>query len=623
MCGLVGVVTCAARSLSIDDPSLIAMRDELAHRGPDGGGLWRNRFLALTHRRLAVLDPSPAGHQPMVSPRSGSVLVYNGELYNDPELRRTLAREGRPCSTGCDTETLQHALDAWGEEAADRLRGMYAFAHYDPASQRLLLARDPLGIKPLYLWRGLTADGPTLLFASEPRAILRHPGVRTQPNYRAISAYLTTIRTTLGSQTLFEGIEVVRPGEWIRVDLRDDALALCRTHHPVGSAGPESRPRFRSIADARAATRETVEASVLAHLRADVPVCALLSGGLDSSIIASTATDAAGPIRSFAAGAAPDPGDPDQIEASDLTWARQVATDLGAQHTTVTLDAGSFLELWRSLIAQMRTPLSTPNETAIHAVASALRAQGQVVALSGEGADELFAGYAGPLLAALDHIEQGDADPGLFQLDANAWIARGVKPAVLTPGVWQAADADEGLVDTWRREFADAGDGIDDDHRLRRHLAFQERINLAGLLQRLDTAMMLAGVEGRTPFADLAVARLARSLPLEQLIRVRTPEVAGAGGTATLEREIETKIVLRGAFAHRLPRSVLARPKQSFPVPFQEWMAPMAGVLESSEFARHVFSPGAIALVCAQPTRQWHLAWPMLNIALWGSMIWG
>ncbi|MFG0328048.1 MAG: asparagine synthase (glutamine-hydrolyzing) [Phycisphaerales bacterium JB037] len=620
MCGFVGVVTSTARSLSIDDPSLIAMRDELAHRGPDGSGLWRNRFLALAHRRLAVLDPSPAGHQPMVSPHSGSVLVYNGELYNDPELRRALAREGRRCSTGCDTETLQHALDAWGEQAARRLRGMYAFAHYDPASQRLLLARDPLGIKPLYLWQGLTADGPTLIFASEPRSILRHPGVRTQPNYRAISAYLTTIRTTMGRQTLFEGIEVVRPGEWIRVDLRDSAPALRRTHYPIGSLGLGAGDCFATAADARAATRETVEDSVRAHLRSDVPVCTLLSGGLDSSIIAGIATEAAGPIRSFAAGAAPDP---DQFESSDLTWARRVATDLGAQHTTVTLDAGSFLDLWRSLVAQVRTPLSTPNETAIHAVASALRAQGQVVALSGEGADELFAGYAGPLLTALDHIEQGDADPGLFQLDANAWIARGAKPAVLNPGVLQAADGDESLVETWRAEFRAAAEGLDEAHPLCRHLAFQQRINLAGLLQRLDTAMMLAGVEGRTPFADIAVARLACSLPMEHLIRVRTLEIAGAGGVATVERELDTKIVLRQAFGHRLPPSVLARPKQSFPVPFQEWMTPMAGMLESSDFARHLFSPGAIALVRAQPARHWHLAWPMVNIALWGAMIWG
>lgn len=601
MCGFVGVVVCGDRPVSVSERDVVAMRDRLTRRGPDDAGVWLGPHAAFGHRRLAVLDPTPAGRQPMATDNGRFVLVYNGELYNDEELRRELRARGVCFQTACDTETLLRALEAWGTGAIPRLRGMYAFAWYDTLERRVLLVRDPLGIKPLCWWLGPVGGGLELVFGSEVTGVLAHPSVPARPDWVTVSAYLTTIRTTLEDRTLFENVRTLRPGEVVELDLGGD--------EPRAKASIVTLPPPERRGDAGEATRAAVEDSVRAHLRSDVPLCTLLSGGLDSSACALIASRERADLRSYCAGASEDEAPVGGVaQSEDFVFARLVSERLGTRHAEAVVSRELFGERWRWMVGELGVPLSTPNETAIYEVASRLRADGCVVTLSGEGADELFGGYDAPLRMAAAHVASGDEDPGVFQLLAAQWTALEQKPAVLSPGAWRACGGDGELVSSYRSAFERVRTGADP---LSDHLRFHRLVNLEGLLRRLDTATMLASVEGRTPIADVRVAALAESLPMRDRF-----VIAGDGSA-------RTKIALRAAFAGDLPREVVERPKASFPLPFQRWVGDQVGVLRESAFAREVFTPEAIETVCADAEASWTLAWPMVNLAIWGRRWWG
>ena len=595
MCGVLGIVTTAGRSVRVDDADLERMRDTMAHRGPDGAGLWRCGNVALAHRRLAVMDPGPGGHQPMSTGDGRYTLVYNGELYNDADLRRRLARQGVRFGTACDTETVLAALAAWGAGALEELRGMFALGLYDRDEQTLLLARDPLGIKPLFYWR----RDDQLAFASEIPALLAHPEARIEPDLEGVSAYLTSIRTVLGSGTMFRNVSAVQPGECLIVRLGGDRLEIESTRFWSG-------PTDARDADA-GEVRSAVEDSIRRHLRADVPTCCLLSGGLDSAIVARVADESIGAaLWTYCAGC-PSVG-------GDLQFAARLAGEQGYHHAEARIDGDLFARRWPEMVEATGSPLSTPNEVAIHEVALRLRGDGKVVTISGEGADELFGGYVGPIESSLSFIEsvgtRGEG-AGRFLLDSSAWVSRQAKETILNERTWRALEHDGALLAGCEREFERARRSGPDDEPLQAHLRFQRRVNLVGLLGRLDSATMLASVEGRTPLADRVVADLAESLPIRRKVRFE-------GGRVT-----RTKVALREAFAGRVPGFVLDRPKASFPLPFQGWMHRCAGALEDSDLIRSMFRPEAIALVRADPERLWSWAWPMVNLAMWDRRWWG
>lgn len=590
MCGVLGIAGPIGTRPSLDARA-VAFRDRQTHRGPDGSGLHDGGHFIAAHSRLAIVDLSDAAAQPMTDPDAGDCLVYNGELYNDAELRAELAARGVQFRTQSDTETVMHVLRQWGSAGLERLRGMYALAYFSRES--LLLARDPLGIKPLFISRRHRACGDEIVFASEPRSLTYVPWVGANPDIGTVSAYLTTIRPTFGRRTLFEGVLTLLPGECIEVDLHTPDLRATSSRVVVGASRWSGNPDVRSA----------VSDSVSRHLRSDVPVCVLLSGGLDSTIVASEAIEVLGPnrpLRSYCASAT------ESSELDDGHFANLAAGALGTRHTHVPITREHFSRRWPEMIDLMGVPLSTPNEVAINAVARRLRADGCVVALSGEGADELFGGYETPLSHAAAHLALGNSDPGLFQLLDAAWITPDAKGAILTAEAWRAAECDEPLMAHYREEFARVAAERANETPLQAHLRFSRRINLEGLLRRLDSAMMLASVEGRTPFADVAVASLAESLPMRDKF-----DASGHGP----ER---TKIALRRAYAGRLPREIVERPKASFPLPFQSWVSDHAEALRASPLARRLFTDAAIETVATHPERLWRLAWPMMNIAIWG-----
>ena len=592
MCGIAGVINLA----SPPDPAIAArIADALAHRGPDDRGLWNDHRAALAHRRLSVIDPGPAGHQPMTTPDGRFVLSYNGELYNDADLRAELESQGVRFQTHCDTETVLHALARWGLAARDKLRGMYALALWDTIEHRLMLARDELGVKPLSFAKLSPRE---LVFASEPAALFQHPRLSPRPDPVGVANYLAVVQVTLGRRTLFEGVESLEPGEWLTVDASGIELAST-THAPTWHTDP---PHARS-------TRDTVAESTRLHLRADVPTCCLLSGGLDSAALSSLALDTLPALDTYCAGSK-DPA----ATSEDFEHARTVADRIGSRHTEAPVSKSLFEERWPELIHAAGLPLCTPNEVAINEVARTLRADGKIVTLSGEGADELFAGYAIPLTLAHQHIAStpDTATDPFHALATITWVHAKQRAAVLNAPI-----DDSEIIERFARLHADTAAQINADfpnveepeRRLHTILRLQRRVNLPNLLRRLDQATMLASVEGRTPYADRVVARHAETLPLADRFR---PDEVNPG----------TKLALRNAFADRLPASVVERPKASFPLPFESWLDAALPALDTP-FAREHFTPEARAELTANPANLWTIAWPTLNLALWGQRWWG
>jgi asparagine synthase (glutamine-hydrolysing) len=647
MCGILIVAASGRDRPAVDERTVARMRDRMVHRGPDGAGLQTAGAAILAHRRLSVIDPE-GGAQPWIEPplggdRGGSgaedelVLVYNGELYEADALRRSLPGSFR---SHCDTEVLARLLQVEGARGLDRVRGMFAFAAWWPARRRLLLARDPLGIKPL-LWAVADAPGgPEIIAASEVGAILDHPWMRCEPDWAVASAYLTTIRLTLDDRTLHAGVRTVRPGERIEFDLsgpsprahhaidpRLDAIWPC-ADPGIGPGGdPASDPGHDATDDAdhedaelTHAIARTLRDSIHAHTVADVPVGAMLSGGLDSSIVCAELAPRSPGLRTWCATG---PADVDP-EADDAAHAELVAGRIGSDHRTVTISRAMFRERWPWLVEQMGVPLGTPNEVAIHAVAGAAR-RSVTVLLSGEGADELFAGY-GPAVAgimrAADEARFGSpvqtATSRLLHL--ISWIPAGLKDRVLTAPVLAAANHDDHLIDHLSMLTVPADARPSDPRPL---IGVLGRLNLAGLLARLDSATMRASIEGRTPLADVAVALAAARVPLTAMAGPRTPAgvVAGRGaGAAAADgsaASFHTKRILRRAWAGQLPEAVTERPKRSFPLPFTEWVGDQASVLRESATARAVFTPEAVETVAGDPAGHALAAWPMINLALW------
>lgn len=541
----------------------------------------------------------------MEAPDGRGVLVYNGELYNDAELRQELepfAAQFGGFDTQCDAETVLFALMRWGEHALPRLRGIFALGWVDLRQRRALLARDPLGVKPLY-W---SVFGGELVFASEVATLIEHPAAHLEPDLEMIGAYLTTVRRELGDRTMFEGIRSVLPGEALAVDLDSAARHPTVVQRWSPSAVAEDPGEHEASAYAQAVMAD----SVARQLVSDRRVCTLLSGGFDSTVLVRLVMDASGKApRTYCAGGV----EGTQELGPDPAAARHVAQRFGTHHVTTPVDRETFVREWQAHVAHLGTPLSTPNEVAISEVARQLRAQGHAVALSGEGADELFAGYADVLDA---YCAGGLGDPIAIHLGAATWVDAAGKAALLAEPWLSRADGTQLLTSRYTDAFArgtkDAGEH---GTTLDAHVRLQREFNLTALLQRLDTATMRHGVEGRTPYADQVVARLAESLPMPR--KYRAPDAESSPGAA------RSKIVLRQAFAGRIPSLALERPKASFPLPFQRWGAQIAAELPRSKFARTLFQPESLQLIAAQPETYWRFAWPVANLAMWGDRFWG
>lgn len=590
MCGLCGVLTLDGAPAAL--PVLEAMNACLEHRGPDQGRALALGACGLANRRLAVLDLSPAAALPMQSADGAITVAYNGEIYNHLALRPALAARGHTFRTTSDVETLIALYREHGPGFVEHLRGMFAIALWDAPRERLILARDRLGKKPLYLYQ----DGRRLVFASEIKAILRHPGVPRRFD-RAQLPLLLAYGYVPAPRTVFEGIAMLPPGARLIAEGGAIRRETYWSPPPAAPADPSAR-----LEDWIEPLRAALDEAIRLRLLSDVPLGAFLSGGLDSSlIVALMARHMNAPVKTFAIGFSGE-------ESFDETaHARRVSALLGTEHHEFVVEPDT-IALLPFLVWHHDQPFADSSAIPTYLVSKRTR-EHVTVALSGDGGDELFAGYerfhAANLVARYRRL------PGPLR-SAIAWAADRLPEATSYRGPAQrarrfvsgAALSPQAAYFSFVRLFDDAqiaallGGAPDPDptaHFLAR-VPHDDRDLTARLLDanlstylpddlliKADRASMAASLEARAPFLDHELVALAAAIPSNLKLRGAT-----------------TKAVLKEAARGILPDDIIDRPKHGFGVPVGRWfredLAPYARdvLLDPATQARGFFRPGAV-----------------------------
>ncbi len=356
MCGIAGFLSA---SKNVDRDLLRSMTDRIAHRGPDGSGFFCDDFVALGHRRLSIIDVA-GGHQPMGNEDGRLQIIYNGEIFNHAKLRPDLEAAGHLYHTRCDTETIIHSYEQYGEDCVTKYRGMFSFAIWDTQARTLFCARDRLGIKPFYYW----TDGVTFVFGSEIKALLMHPAVRAEFDDKNLPEFLA-FGYLSGEETMFRNIRKLMPGHTMKVEVTPArTLAISQKQYwdvPAPNAADGEKDDQPWIDECRRRVEETVEM----RLMSDVPLGMFLSGGIDSSTIGALMKrmvgDPAQKIKTFSVGYR-------EVEYSELGFARELATEINTDHHEVTLGMEDFFNKLPSLIWHEDEPIVWPSSVALYFV---------------------------------------------------------------------------------------------------------------------------------------------------------------------------------------------------------------------------------------------------------------
>ena len=588
MCGFVGFID--ENDQTYDHrATIVAMANAIAHRGPDSEGYFSDGRAALGFRRLAIIDLAGA-NQPLYNENRSLVLVFNGEIYNYQELRRQLIAAGHTFSTQGDAEVMLHGFEQWGEGVLDRLRGMFAFALYRPATGELFCARDAFGIKPLYY----AVEGERILFGSEIKGLITHPRAHRSLNERRLAHWLC-MEYLPDEETLFEGVRKLPAGHWLRWR---DGRAEC---------GRWFAPRFvpdasRSLEESAEAIEATLRESVAAHAIADVDVGCFLSAGVDSSLVAREAARIM-EARTFTIGWG-------EGRFSELEAAATFARATGLPNEGFILGAEQFFASVPAVQYAMDEPLPNPSAVPLYHLC-AMAAESVKVVLSGEGADELFGGYPyyqeclafAPYMAvpvpvrraasaAARHLPEGTHGRRFLLRGAHGLPERYIRLeynfawaealGLLAPEVGArcaAAPAPWELTAPLFAEIVGSGKACGDapDEVTAMQTADILTWLQQDILLKADKMSMASSLELRVPFLDREVFALASTLPAAQRVGRH-----------------ETKIALRAAAARMLPQATAAMPKQGFITPLAQWLreepwnAQVREVL-SSERARRLF----------------------------------
>ncbi|MEO8430863.1 MAG: asparagine synthase (glutamine-hydrolyzing) [Acidobacteriota bacterium] len=606
MCGIVGWVD---RDGVLPEAVERAL-ETLNRRGPDGSGRWvgPRSCAVLAHRRLAILDPSLLGEEPSLSPDRTSAFIHNGEIYNFRDLRRELESAGERFVSESDGEVAHRLLRRGGPPALSRLEGMFALALWEEGSRRLLLARDRLGIKPLY-WMRL---GAGLAFASEPKALLALPGVSARLDPDALSDFLSYGYVPF-DRCLFAGIRKLPPAHRLVFDADEGSVAI----------EPYWRLERSAVTDDPDELRSRLDAAVRSHMISDVPVGAFLSGGLDSSTVVARANEAAPDLPTFTV--AYRDGD-----RSDLEFARVAAADFGTTHQESIVDVGDLGHALARASEVYDEPLYDSSALAVAEVSVLARRKVKVV-LTGDGGDEVFGGYGwdetvmryesmreslGPLAGVLSGLHRGVVGP----LSRRPFASRAAGSARLIAadfadryfpvrGFFSGAEQERILGrapedPAWLFRKFDRPD-LPLAHRLL-WLDIHTYLPDNGLMQ-VDRSTMAVGLEARVPLLDRQLVEYGFSLDATRLF------VPGS-----------TKIAFREAIRPWLPREILARPKAGFSTPFKKWVGganrqDAFRVLERGDLAADgVIRPDEVRRFVESGTqRRNNKVWLLLNLEAW------
>jgi len=548
MCGICGRFNRDGRP--VIEREIVGMRDVMTHRGPDGEGVFLDGPVGLGHRRLSIIDLA-GGHQPLANEDGSVTIVFNGEIYNFGDIRRELDARGHTLATRSDTEVIVHLYEELGPACVERLRGMFAFAIWDQRRRQLLLARDRLGVKPLYY----AEFGGALLFASEIKSVLQVDGVPIEPDPQGLRRYLT-YRHPYGDATLFKGIRQLPPGH---VLVANAGGTTVRRYWDVPTRASASSP------DRSDEFLPLLDEAVKLRMISDVPIGAFLSGGIDSSAVTALMSRHTDRVRTFSIGFVPG-------EESELGWARRVADHCGADHHEFELASGDFFSLMQRLVWHHDEPLMFPASIPLYLLSQKSK-KAATVMLAGEGADELLAGYDGNVRAYwMNRIASPIPRAARRALAALPMPGRAAAAAArmagtdaqLIVGTYRLPQH-EGLSQACRIALPAADD---DDQSLAeevgfskrggsfldRLLYFQMKTYLVALLMKQDKMSMAASIETRVPYLDHHLVGLAFSLPDRHKVRGR-----------------RGKHLLKEACRGLLPQDVIDRPKRGFPVPIARW----------------------------------------------------
>lgn len=552
MCGFVGFIG----HVENDERVLKAMMDRIVHRGPDMGGTHIKDGVALGFRRLSILDLTEAGAQPMGNEDGSVFVVFNGEIYNFQELRAELEAAGHTFHCDADTEVLVHGYEEWGEGLVDRLRGMYGFVVHDMRSGKLFGARDIFGIKPFYYYQ--TADGD-LLFGSEIKSFLEHPGFEKAVNKKALRPYLT-MQFPATDETFFAGVYKLPAAHCFTFDIASGRMDV-RRYWDADFSDDDSKTFDEYVEECDRVVHE----SVAAHRIADVKVGSFLSGGVDSSYIAACLM----PDKTFSVGF-------DYKDFNETNYAKELSDKLGIENYRKMVTADEFFEVLPQIQYHMDEPQSNLSSVPLWFLAQ-LAAEQVTVVLSGEGADELFAGYAYyedvPSLARFKRVVPRGIRRALGRFVADKPYFKGrnfLLKAAEMPEKWFTGQAfvyrpDE-IDDIVRPEYAGGPDAfelcapvydrVQDFCDLSKRQYLDMNMWLPGdILLKADKMCMAHSLELRVPFLDKKVMEFAQHIPA----RFRVNENGN-------------KQVVRHAANRVLPDEWATRPKKGFPVPLKFWL---------------------------------------------------
>ena len=562
MCGIAGIINLDPQQ-PVDVERLGRMRDVLRHRGPDDEGLWAEGPVGLAHRRLSIVDIA-GGAQPMTTADGNAWIVFNGEIYNHPSLKRVLEARGRHYKTRSDTETILHLYSEAGENCVEQLRGMFAFALWDRQRRQLLLTRDRLGIKPLYY----AITDRHLLFASEIKAILASGYIQPSLNACVVPEYLATGFTS-GAETFFQGVRKLLPGRtltWSRgAGLREKRYWSL----PEGS-----EPKRSGLKAQAEDLRGRLSDCVRSHLMSDVPVGLFLSGGIDSTGLgALMAPMVKEPIKTFSVGFP-------EREGNELHYARLAARSIGSDHHEVVIAAEDFFRELPRLVWHEDEPIAFPSSVPLYFVSALAREHVKVV-LTGEGADELFGGYnryrvtewnerlgtaysrfvpefarkaVSRMIPSLPWAARRylgrtflsmSSDPRSLFFENFAFFNASARQSIFNEPL-RSIDPFDALLQSFH---ASPGSSLD------RMTRTDMQTYLVELLMKQDQMSMAASVESRVPFLDHDLVEHVVALPAESKVR-----------------GWQTKVVLREALRGLIPPEILTRRKMGFPVPVGSWL---------------------------------------------------
>ncbi|HEY7184139.1 MAG TPA: asparagine synthase (glutamine-hydrolyzing) [Blastocatellia bacterium] len=624
MCGICGVAIPGRLNRRVDESQLVAMRDSLIHRGPDGAGVLIDGSVGLGHRRLSIVDPGGGG-QPMSNEDDSVWISFNGEIYNHRELRPALEERGHRYRSSSDTETIIHLYEEFGPRGVEKLRGMFAYAIWDSRRRRLVIARDRLGIKPLYYV--IKEDG-ALYFASEIKALVEGRAIRPELNYNALADYAAN-RHTSGEETLFHGVMRLLPGHTLT--WRDGQIEIDR-YWNLSFRKPEERlSESQYVEQFGALFRKCVES----HLMADAPLGMFLSGGIDSSAIAAVMSRfAQEPIKSFSVAFA-------ERDANELEYARAVARAFKTDHHEIVVSPEQFFDRLPALVYQEDEPIAHPSSVPLYFV-SDLAAGRVKVALTGEGSDELLAGYNKYRVAIYNLLLGRGYErlaPALLRNLVRKQIGRlngasRARQLLERTFLFMPAEIKDLYFDNFavysparqRRLFTNETyermrdrdpyraslsyiEQSDAETPLDKLLAADLKTYLHELLMKQDQMSMAASLESRVPFLDHKLVEFAARMPDTMKLHGWT-----------------TKYVLRRAMGGLLPPQILTRKKMGFPTPVGRWFrGPFRRVIDEYVLgeratARGVFNPSyARDLVARHAAGENHTErlWMLVNFEIW------